>query len=58
MSEPTTTVAGEPPVVDHPSVTAALEEIRDLDARPLAEHHERLSRVHEALHTVLNPSTD
>ena len=57
MSEPTTS-ADTPPVVDNPAVTAALEEIRDLDARPLAEHHERLSSVHEALHAVLNPSAD
>lgn len=57
MSEPTPAAAG-PPAVDHPAVAAALQEIADLDARPLAEHHERISSVHEVLHAALHPSAD
>ncbi len=58
MTEPSTPAATAPPEVDHPTLAAALAEIGDLDARPLAEHHERLRAVHEAMHTVLNPSAD
>ncbi len=46
---------GGPPAVEHPEVAAALDQVADLDDRPLAEHHDRLSRVHEVLHGVLHP---
>ena len=42
--------------VEHPALAAALQEVAGLDDRPLAEHHERLSRAHEALHAVLHPT--
>lgn len=58
MTEHTAPAAAEPPEVDHPALAAALAEIGDLDSRPLAEHHERLQAVHEAMYTVLNPSAD
>ena len=45
----------EPPEVDHPVIAEALQEVADLDDRPLAEHQSRLSRVHEVLHGVLHP---
>ena len=44
-----------PPEVDHPDIAAALQQVADLDDRPLTEHQERLSRVHEVLHDVLHP---
>jgi hypothetical protein len=47
-----------PPDVDHPGIAAALQEVADLDDRPLAEHQARLSRVHEVLHDVLHPDPD
>ena len=58
MSDPTAPVPVGPSEVEHPALAAALEEIRDLDAQPLAEHHERLRAVHEAMHAVLNPGSD
>ncbi len=54
MSEPTTPAAG-PPEVDHPEVAEALRLVADLDEQPLEVHQERLSRVHEVLHGVLQP---
>jgi hypothetical protein len=47
--------AGTVPDVDHPRLAEALERVRDLDDRPLAEHHDRLVEVHEVLHDVLHP---
>lgn len=58
MTEPSRPDAAGPPEVDQPALAAALEEIRDLDDRPLPEHHDRLRSVHEAMHAVLNPTTD
>lgn len=58
MNESPTPAPPGPPEVDHPALAAALAEIRDLDTQPLSEHHERLRTVHEAMHTVLNPSAD
>jgi hypothetical protein len=47
-----------PPEVDHPAIAEALQEVADLDDRPLAEHQARLSRAHEVLHDVLHPGSD
>ena len=47
-----------PPDVDHPGIAAALQEVADLDERPLDEHQARLSHVHEVLHDVLHPDPD
>lgn len=35
-------------------IDAALTELDDLAELPVSEHHDRLSRVHEALHTALH----
>ena len=53
--QPGPAVPGPPPAVDHPAITEALQQVADLEDRPLAEHHARLSRVHEVLHEVLHP---
>ena len=50
--------AAGPPDIDHPEIAEALQELADLDDRPLAEHQARLSRVHEVLHDVLHPDPD
>jgi hypothetical protein len=55
---PPETVAPVPPEVDHPGLALALQQIGDLDSRPLAEHHDRLAAVHEVLHDVLHPDPD
>lgn len=39
-------------------IDAALTELDGLADQPVAEHHDRLSRVHEALHTALHQSSD
>jgi hypothetical protein len=53
-------VPGPPsvPPVEHPVVAEALQQVADLDERPLSEHHDRLSRAHEVLHAVLHPEPD
>jgi hypothetical protein len=42
------------PVTGHPEVDAALAGLADLDSAPLAEHHDRLTRAHAALHDTLH----
>ena len=32
--------------------------LADLGSVPVADHHERLVRAHEALHQVMHPSSD
>jgi len=40
-------------------VDRALAELEELDRLPVADHHDRLARVHEALHQALHrPSED
>lgn len=51
MSEPRPEDA---PVTGHPAVDAALAALADLDSAPLAEHHDRLTRAHAALHEALH----
>ena len=53
---PTATPPSAGQAEEHPALAAALQEVADLDDRPLAEHHERLSRAHEALQAVLDPT--
>lgn len=48
------TESGAPPQTGEPAVDDALSGVQDLAARPLSEHHEQLSRAHEALHDVLH----
>ena len=57
MTEATAPPAPVLPAVDHPVVAEALRLVADLDDQPLEIHHERLSRVHEVLHAVLQPGT-
>jgi len=47
---------GQPdaPVTGEPAVDRALESLQGLESAPLADHHDRLARVHEELHTALN----
>ena len=47
--------ATDVPQTGEPAVDSALDGLQDLDAAPLDEHHDRLSRVHEDLHRALNP---
>lgn len=42
------------PVTGEPAVDRALESLQDLESLPLADHHDRLARVHEELHAALN----
>lgn len=39
-------------------IDTALTELDGLAHQPVAEHHDRLSRVHEALHTALHQPSD
>jgi len=55
VSEPHRPSDRTPPEVDHPAVAEALQLVADLDDQPLEGHHERLSRVHDVLHGVLQP---
>ena len=48
------TEADGPPLTGEPAVDDALSGVQDLASRPLSEHHEHLSRAHEALHGVLH----
>ncbi len=41
-----------------PEVDRALESLSGLESLPLADHHDRLARVHEELHRALNPTQD
>jgi hypothetical protein len=41
------------PAVDH-----ALRGLADLDSAPVAEHHDRLAKVHEALQEALDRTDD
>jgi len=47
----------EQPVVPRtgePTVDAALDSLQGLESEPLADHHDRLVRVHEELHAALH----
>lgn len=56
MTEQPPLAAPEPTGNDE--VDAALGRLADLDDADLADHHERLSAAHEALHGVLDEATD
>lgn len=43
-----------PPDTGEPVVDQALESLHGLESAPLADHHDRLARVHEDLHRALN----
>ena len=42
------------PQTGHPAVDDALRDLADLASAPLEEHHDRLSRAHEALNEALD----
>lgn len=42
------------PRTGEPEVDRALESLQGLESAPLADHHDRLARVHEDLHAALN----
>jgi hypothetical protein len=44
------------PATGHSAVDDALQLLGDLRSMPLAEHHDRLARAHEALHRTLERS--
>ncbi len=46
------------PLFGDEPIDAALTELDDLAERPLAEHHDRLVRAHEALHDALERRDD
>jgi hypothetical protein len=46
------------PLTGDATVDAALQGLPDLRSVPLAEHHDRLGRAHEALHLALERSGD
>jgi hypothetical protein len=47
-----------PPQTGHPAVDDALVELSDLASTPLAEHHDRLGKVHEVLRETLDRGDD
>lgn len=51
------TDSGAPAQTGEPAVDDALSGVQDLAARPLSEHHDQLSRAHEALHEVLHDAS-
>jgi len=46
--------ATSPPRTGHAAVDDALHELADLESAPLADHHDRLAKAHEALHEALD----
>lgn len=42
------------PRTGEPEVDRTLESLQGLESAPLADHHDRLARVHEELHAALN----
>ena len=46
------------PSTGDPTIDDALQDLHDLPSTPLAEHHDRLARAHEALHVALERSGD
>jgi hypothetical protein len=54
----TDTPQTRPPQTGHPAVDDALVELSDLASTPLAEHHDRLGKVHEVLRETLDRGDD
>jgi hypothetical protein len=48
----------EVPSTGDRTIDEALQGLHDLPLTPLAEHHDRLAQVHEALHVALERSGD
>ena len=46
------------PDTGDPGVDHALRGLADLDSAPLAEHHDRLAKVHEVLQEALDRTDD
>lgn len=47
-----------PPLTGHAAVNEALRGLADLGSTPLADHHDRLAKAHEALHEALDRPDD
>jgi hypothetical protein len=47
-------IADQPDQPTRPDLDALVSGLDDLADRPVAEHHDRLAQVHEALHTALH----
>ncbi len=54
MTEPGGADLTWPPTTGDAVIDQALARLSDLDAAPLSEQHERLSRAHEVLQQALN----
>ena len=54
--DPEPTIA--PPQTGHPGIDDALVELSELASTPLAEHHDRLAKVHEVLREALDRGED
>ena len=51
-------LGASPPPTGHAAVEDALRGLADLDSTPLADHHDRLAKAHEALHEALERPDD
>ena len=56
MTEADLAGSGGPPVTGHPVVDEAVASLERLADLPLAEHHPRLTKVHEVLDETLHPA--
>jgi hypothetical protein len=56
MTEPNEVTS--PPLTGNATIDDALLGLADLASAPLADHHDRLAKAHEALHEALDPPED
>lgn len=56
MSEPNADQVG--PETGDAEIDGALAQLADLGSMPLGEHHDRLARAHEVLHSALDRTDD
>jgi hypothetical protein len=56
MTEPNEVTS--PPLTGNATIDDALLGLADLASAPLADHHDRLAKAHEALHEALDPLED
>jgi hypothetical protein len=53
LAEADATAAAGPPLTGDAAIDDALLGLGELAATPLSEHHDRLARAHEVLHSAL-----